>query len=62
MTYKYTIYSYTKSGKRTLKRVHYSNFTNSIRNVMNNVKNLRRTYKTIKVKKMFTVKFEKINS
>jgi len=58
--YKYTVYSYTQSGKRTLKKVHYWNFTTSVRTVMNNVKNLTSEHKKLKVNKVFTVKFEKI--
>lgn len=60
--YKYTIYAYTKSGNRTLKHMHHSSFTSSVRTVMNNVKNLTAQHKKLKVDKGFTVKFEKINS
>lgn len=52
--YKFTIYSYSKCGKRTLKKVHHSSFTDNVRLVMKNVKGLRNQHK------VFTVKFEKI--
>jgi len=61
-TYRYTIYSYTKHGNLNVKRIHYRNFTDNVRTAMNQVKRLRSRYKNTRIKKMFTVKFEKLIS